>query len=62
MRSTSHSSANRYEKMQKRLIELETERTKDMDFKARLWYILTRWDYVIYMFCMTCIFVVVTGI
>ena len=45
-----------------RLIELESERTKDMDFKQRIWYILTRWDYIIYMFCMTCLFVVVTGI
>ena len=33
-----------------------------MNFKQRLWYILTRWDFINYMFCMTCLFVVVTGI
>jgi len=33
-----------------------------MDFKQRLWYILTRGDYVVYMATMTCLFVVVTGI
>ena len=57
-------SANRtkYQRLQNRLIEIEIERTKEMNFSERLWYILTRFDYTIYMFCMTCLFVVVTGI
>ena len=56
------SNKTKYQRLQSRLIEIEIVKTKDMDFKQRLWYILTRFDYMVFMFCMTCLFVVVTGI
>lgn len=49
-------------KLRTRLIEIETEKTKDLDFKGRLCYILSRFDFMIFVFVMTCLFVVVTGI
>ena len=33
-----------------------------MTFKERLKYIMTRWNFVIYMAVMTCMFVTVTGV
>ena len=41
---------------------LEEQSTRDLDFKQRLSYILTRWNFVIYMIIMTCLFVTVTGV
>ena len=45
-----------------RLLEIETEKTRHMDFTARLWYLLKNVEFLTYNFTMTCLFVVVTGI
>lgn len=43
-------------------MDMEGQRTQDMTFKERLKYIMTRWNFVIYMAVMTCMFVTVTGV
>ena len=60
--SPSSAGMSRYQRLKHRLIEIEIARTQNYDFKQRVWYILTRWDYIVYMVAMTCLFVVVTGI